>query len=221
MRLSPPLFLLLAGLVSGCAGEPFVDQGVTVSIQKTPNPILKGGTLDVCHSDSTPQAEITALADEQCATHGLKAVLVHRNRWQCRATSPHVSTFRCYDPDLRAADGTYLNPFNQNQVAEWEKRTGKKAPAYGVTRGPVVSPPSPPAETPLPAIEGAPPPPPPAPISVAPTSSTAPLTADDIAGKPAIPVQPVRMTPPPQPVAPPTESDFKLPVGSWGDHFQD
>ncbi|MBC7908023.1 MAG: hypothetical protein H7Y60_14945 [Rhodospirillaceae bacterium] len=215
MRVAPPLFLLLAGLVSACAVEPFVDLGTAVTVQKTAPASTLGGIIYICHSDDTPWNQVTTLAEEQCGTHGLKPLLMETQRWQCRATSPNRTRFSCVDPNMRNADGSYVSPFDRTAVAAWEKRTGKKAPAYGATRGPVVSPPEPttvpPESVPGPAA------PPPAPIS-----AVQPLTPADIAGKPAIPVQqPFQTQAPPLPApAPLAPSSFTLEPGSWGHHFE-
>ncbi|MBC7950965.1 MAG: hypothetical protein H7Z12_03970 [Rhodospirillaceae bacterium] len=219
MRVAPPLFLVLAGLVSSCAAEPFVDTGMAVTVQKAPNTLLESGDIYICHSDSTPWDQVLGLAEEQCAAHGLKAVSSKTQRWQCRATSPHRSHFTCVDPDMRNTDGSYVNPFNSLEVGNWQKRTGKTAPAYRAARGTAVSPPAPATATPdiVPNPPG-PAAPPRAPISAVPPA----LTPADIAGKPAMPAQPPRMdSPPPPPPPAPVDGGFKLPVGSWGDSFQE
>lgn len=221
MRVTPPLFLLMAGLVSGCASqEPFVDVNnastatTNVTVQKTPSTVLRQGRVYVCHGGNPQWAEVTALAEEQCAVHGLKSVFMVTQRWQCRATAPHRSNFMCVDPEMREADGTYVNPFVPQAVRAWEQRTGKTAPDYHANRGALVSPPAPTTVAPD-ALPG-PAAPPPAPISAAPSA----LTPAGIAGKPAMPTQPLRMETPPPPPAP-ADDGFKLPVGSWGEHFQD
>lgn len=218
MRITSPLFLLMAGLVSGCAvEEPFVDTvSASVTVQKTPSNVLRDGYVHVCSGERTPSNEVTTLAEEQCAVHGLKSVLVGTDHWQCRATAPHRTTFMCVDPDMRNADGTYVNPFTPGATGAWERQTGKTARNYRANRAPMVSPPAP---TPV-APESVPGPaaPPPAPISAVPPA----LTPADLAGKPAMPTQPLRVeTPPPPPPPSPVGDGFKLPVGSWGDHFQE
>ncbi|MBX9635654.1 MAG: hypothetical protein K2X44_11790 [Magnetospirillum sp.] len=213
MRLSPPLFLLLAGFVSGCAEEPFVDHGISVTVQKEKQPIQRG--IRVCYNSHTPWSEVIALAEEQCATHGLKPSLQENQRWQCRTTAPHLAGFICVDPEMRNPNGSYVNPLIPRDVADWEKRTGKKAPTYGAVRGATSSPATPDSQ-PAAALGSAPPP---APVAVSPPPPL--LTPNDIAGKPSMPNRPLLMDTQPPPPPLPTEGSFKLPVGSWGDAFQD
>lgn len=210
MRLSRSI-VLLAGLVAACADpEPFLDLGQTVTVDKH-KPITSTGSFLLCYSGKTPEAEVEQLAQEQCGAYGLQPLLTNKTRWQCRFTSPHAASYRCIAPEMRDALGEYINPFDKQAVANWERVNGKKAPSPALPQGPEVTVPP----TPAPANTGnQPPPPAPVPKSV--------LTPADIAGKPAAPKQslPAQPSPPPPPPLPDT-SGFSLPQGSWGDHFQE
>jgi hypothetical protein len=212
MRRLSPSIVLLAGLVAACADpEPFIDQGVTVTVDKT-KPLSDAGSFPICYSARTSAAQVEQLAREHCGALGLQPIMTQASRWQCRATSPHQNTYRCVDPDLREADGSYINPLDTRAVAMWEKLNGKKAKVRTRSPGPEVVLPAQPA----PADASTPPPPPPAPVP------ERVLTPADIAGKPAQPSQPVPIEPAPPPPPPlPNSSGFSLPQGSWGDHFQE
>jgi hypothetical protein len=145
-------------------------------------------------------------------------MLYQVQRQQCRMTSPHRATFRCYDPEMTTAAGTPVNPFDPRAVQAWEKRTGKTAKAHNfltVPGGPASNPAAPPAPD-----AAAKPASPDAPAIQPPL---APLTPADIAGRPAY--QPVQPPAAPTPSAPPAEAyppgNFSLPQGSWGDAFQE
>lgn len=246
MRASRLLPLSLVLLAAGCADpEPFVYDPLygTVRISKPVDPVLKTGLLYICYSDETPMSEVIDLARERCAAHGLQLSQTGATtRWSCKVASPHLASFSCYDPDM-ALNGRYINPFNRAAVAEWERRTGKKAKPHnfmtaeaendGEKRGSApqapfyVDAPAPPpasgvANTPAPAPAATAPaatplPQPPAPAQLTPVPA---LTPADIAGKPApAPAPRVQSAPPPPPPAP--VDDFSLPPGSWGDHFKE
>lgn len=236
MRLDRPLLLLLAALTAGCADpEPFIDFGSSTSptMSKPRDPVLTHGAVALCFSDATPWAEVEELARQACANHGLQIHSHSVTRWQCRATSPHSASFRCYDPEMVLPDGNPVNPFDAQDVARWEKLTGKMAKPHNAltARGGAASPAAPAASAPADAppapaaITAAPPAP--APVAPAPPAPAAPLSPADIAGKPPMPPRP-DLTPPPAAPAPapaqgayPTTDGFTLPQGSWGDHFQE
>lgn len=240
MRLDRPLLLLLAALTAGCADpEPFIDHGTmsTVDVTKPKDPVLTNGTVTMCYSDATPWAEVQELARQACARHGLQVSSATITRWQCRATSPHVALFRCYDPEMLMPDGSPVNPFKADEVRRWEQLTGKTAKPHNALTAPGAVSPAAPAPTAPPANspEAAPPasaPPARAPISATPPvpaapPMAAPLSPADIAGRPPMPPQP-QLPPPPAVNSPapaqgayPTNDGFTLPQGSWGDHFQD
>lgn len=235
MRVDRPLLLLLSALTVGCADpEPFVDTGIvsyaTPSLTKPIDSVIVTGQLYVCFSDKTPWAEVERLAAERCAAHGLTIYGSAVQRYQCRATSPHRALFRCYDPEMREANGLPVNPFDPEAVQRWEQRTGKTAKPHNAITGQALNQeraqdqnPGPDqgqdaTAQPLPPGAALPPPAsaPPAPAPVA------PLSPADIANKPPIPALPPRPQAPPPPAAGAYPTDgFTLPQGSWGDHFQE
>lgn len=246
MRADRPLLLLLAALTAGCADpEPFVDQGNPTflpRVEKPRDPVLERGFIALCFSDATPWSEVEKLALERCSAHGLQPMLYTMERQQCRMTSPHRATFRCYDPEMRTAAGTPVNPFDPRAVQAWEKRTGKTAKAHNFMTapgGPAANPAAAPeamaapGQAPLAAPAQAPQAipaqapqaiPAQAPLAVPAQAPLAPLTPADIAGRPAFqpPAPPLAA---PAPSAPPAEAyppgNFSLPQGSWGDAFQE
>lgn len=229
MRVDRPLLLLLSALTFGCADpEPFVDFGTITgkSPDKPQDPVLNTGRLNICFSDKTPWTEVEQLAAERCAAHGLRIYSSSVQRWQCRATSPHMASFQCYDPDMLHANGAPVNPFDPNDVDKWEKETGKTAkPHNAMTARSKGLPGAPPPAAATPAEAGAPgiaPAAPPAPAPAPAPAPVAPLSPADIAGKPPIPALPPRPAAPQRPAegAYPTEG-FTLPQGSWGDNFQE
>jgi hypothetical protein len=114
-------FVLLIALLGGCSmGEAFVDRremDKSIKKQKLPG---YDGQVSVCYGDDTPRAERDRLAAEACEVYGLKAILVTEYKWQCRLTVPHMASYYCYDPDMRMADGSLVNPFSNSQVKAWE-----------------------------------------------------------------------------------------------------
>ena len=119
-------FILLLALVGGCSsGDAFVDRGyVEKSIKKQKLPGYDGA-VTVCYNGETPRAERDRLASEACEVYGLKAMLSTERHWQCRLTVPHRAEYYCYDPDLRMADGTLVNPFSSSQVKAWQQEHQK------------------------------------------------------------------------------------------------
>ncbi len=121
---------ILVTLVCGCSSdEAFVDRREMVrSIKKQKLPGYDG-QVTVCYDSDTPRAERDRLAAEACEVYGLRAILDTDNRWQCRFTTPHQANYYCYDPDMRMADGTLVNPFSSSQVSAWqrERRTNSRA----------------------------------------------------------------------------------------------
>ena len=234
MRAHRPLILLIAALGAGCADpEPFVNVGgsISPSYSKPLDPVIEYGRFNICYSDATPWAEVEALAAERCGAYGLTARATTVTRWQCRATSPHIADFFCYDPEMVTAAGSPVNPFDHNAVKAWEAKTGKKAKPHNTLSGnrlTVQTPaaiPGPPTDTPPPATapadSTATPAPPPS-LTAAPTPA---LTPADIATRPAI-SQPEPLPAAPAPTA--TSSgpaypvdNFTLPQGSWGDAFKE
>ncbi|OAN50130.1 hypothetical protein A6A04_01600 [Paramagnetospirillum marisnigri] len=127
--LRPVAFALIVLVLAGCAdGGAFVDRNYTVmSVKKQKLPGYNGQVL-VCYDDKTPLAKRDELAGEACEVYGLKSMLVLEQKWQCRVTKPHQATYACYDPEMRMADGRYVNPFSGSQVNAWAQEQGK-APA--------------------------------------------------------------------------------------------
>lgn len=242
MRADRPLLLLLAALTAGCADpEPFVDQGdptYRIKVDKPRDTVLEKGMVSMCYSDATPWAEVEQLAQERCSAHGLQPAFYAIERRQCRMTSPHRATFRCYDPEMTTESGAPVNPFDPRAVQAWEKRTGKTAKAHnfltapgGPAANPAAIPPAAPTPETIPQTTSSPPPlqtPPTAPVQAplaAPVQAPlAPLTPEGIAGRPAYQPYPPRPANP-APSAPPAEAyppgNFSLPQGSWGDAFQE
>lgn len=114
-------FVLLIALLGGCSmGEAFVDRremDKSIKKQKLPG---YDGQVSVCYGGDTPRDERDRLAAEACEVYGLKAILVTEHKWQCRLTVPHMANYYCYDPDMRMADGSLVNPFSNSQVKAWE-----------------------------------------------------------------------------------------------------
>lgn len=244
MRVDRSLLLLLAALTAGCAEpEPFVDSDYDPAarsklvITKPVDPVVLNGRLRICYSDTTPWAEVLALATERCASHGLQVYPTGVQRYQCRATSPHRATFTCYDPEMIKADGTPVNPFDPEAVTAWEKATGKTAkphnfmtlPGGATVPGGAVPPAAQPAAPPPPAAGADQPPAPMAPVLTRPVPApaarpTPPLNPADIGNRPPMPppapVPQAVPAPTPGKGAYPAEDGFTLPQGSWGDHFE-
>lgn len=205
-------------MLAGCAEGPFIDRGTAVTVEKPQDSVLISGSVNICHADSTPLAEIEALAAEACARHGAQPVLTNSTRWQCAMNNPHRRTYACRVPGLVDERNKPINPADHKAVEAWKKRTGKTAlPRAGAEAGADVAPA--PAASPsatLPAPAAAP--------AAAPLAPLRPLSPADIAGRPAHAPAPLALPPAPAPAGPPLATGtpgFNLPVGSWGDAFQE
>ncbi|WP_239988486.1 hypothetical protein [Paramagnetospirillum kuznetsovii] len=114
------VLVLVAAAVTGCAsGEAFVDRSYTVrSVKKQKLPGYNG-TLTVCYDGDAPTEKRDHLASEACEVYGLQAILIQEYKWQCRLTVPHLAVYSCVDPNMRLANGSYINPFMPGQVDRW------------------------------------------------------------------------------------------------------
>lgn len=205
MRFVRPLLLLLPGLLAGCAEAPFIDMGTAsttvVSIDKPTDTLLETGSFRICHASETPMSEVAALAEERCGEYGLKTAQGITQRWQCRISAPHRTTFSCFDPGMTDETGAYVNPFDKRAVAAWEKRTGKTFKLKN------------------PRLIGLP-------VQIQPTPGTAAESAVETVPAPMENAAPAEEEPAivplpaPPPPAPPVDSGFTLPQGSWGDAFK-
>lgn len=194
-----PLVLLLGG----CADTLFVDAPINAFIDKTEDRVAKYGNFQICHDSATPMSEIQALADEECGRLGWQSQWVHTQKWQCRLTAPHMSTFQCFVPGYVDQTGKPVNPANKKAFLKWQQsqKQAQKGDKAGVT--PLTGTPAAPAG------------------SVGePAVSTRPLTPADIAGKPSIPGAPLPVEPAPVQGAYPS-GGFTITPGGWGEHFQD
>lgn len=232
MRADRSLLLLLAALTAGCADpEPFVDQGnptFSIKLDKPRDSVLETGTLNICYSAATPWSDVEALAQERCGAHGLQATFSQTTRNQCRATAPHRARFTCYDPEMKTAQGTPVNPFDPNAVAAWEKRTGKTAKPHNFLTapgGPAANPTAAPPPAVAPSSDAATPAVPATPAVAGPApTALPPLTPEAVADRPAFQPYPPRSAPPattPAPAEAYPVDNFTLPQGSWGDAFQE
>jgi hypothetical protein len=114
-------------LLGGCADQrqAFVDRMYDATVQK-PKPAGSGGVVNVCYRDDTPAEERERLAAEACADWGLRPLLTGGQRWQCTLLVPHLATYHCVDPNMRFADGVYVDPFNRQDVEDWQaEKAGK------------------------------------------------------------------------------------------------
>lgn len=111
---------VIVALVGGCSSdEAFVDRREmdrSIKKQKLPG---YDGSVTVCYDSDTPRAERDKLAAEACEVYGLKALLRTEAKWQCRLATPHQANYSCYDPDMRMANGTLVNPYSNSQVNAW------------------------------------------------------------------------------------------------------
>lgn len=208
--------LVIAATVAACAEPPFIEAKGSNLVDKPDDRMRTTGQFTVCHGDGD-FGVAEQIARQRCASYGFQSQLVWEGRYQCRASAPHQAMFRCYHPDLTAENGDFINPFDPAAIEEWRKRTGKVPPASPVpgweTGETVIVPglPSPTAEAP-----GAPPPAALGPAVVGPIPST-PGPAD-------IPGWPVPEIKPPPPLPPSLEAPgggFSLPMGSWGQAFEE
>lgn len=122
------LFVLaLLGALAACGTEkPFVDFPVTpmgYTVAKQPDIVRMQGHFNVCYAEKDA-AEAQKLADETCQRYGLQAMRASSSRYQCRITTPHLTTYVCIDPKMRMPDGTYINPLNKLEVQAWQKLQG-------------------------------------------------------------------------------------------------
>ena len=96
MTLRTKIWAVLAAsaLLAGCGAKPWVDSRAEGgSLER-----VGESTLDrpaVCFADSTPMAEVQALAEHECQRTGRHAVAVGVERWQCRLVTPHRAVFQC------------------------------------------------------------------------------------------------------------------------------
>lgn len=201
---------LSATMLSACAEAPFVATKPTDILAKPDDGMRRTGQFSVCFAGDD-QAEAERVARQRCASHGFQTMFVTVTRYQCRVTAPHQATFRCYHPDLvDEKGGSYLNPFDAVAVEQWRKRTGKTPPAQPVPgwSAPMAAEPAP-LGAPAPAALG------PAQPGPVPPSAASPE---------AVPVPPVpEVSPPlPQPLPPDLSggTGFSLPMGSWGEAFE-
>jgi hypothetical protein len=122
--------IIVLALLAGCSSAgAFVDRremDLSTKKQRLPG---YDGNVRVCYESDTPRAERDRLADEACEVYGLKALLIMEQRWQCRLTTPHLASYYCYDPSMRMANGTLVNPFSNSQVKAWraEQAAGNAA----------------------------------------------------------------------------------------------
>jgi hypothetical protein len=212
-RLPMPVLLLSGALVlAGCASDTvFVNHEISQLIEKGQDTVLKSGVVEICHSGSAPWPEIEALAAEECATQGWQAEFYMTQKWQCRMTAPHLSTFRCFLPEYADKYGRHLNPADRKAYRAWAKARGTKAAAHPAAAG------TGPAETTVPAQGVAESTSVPSPVLI---PAARPLRPEDIAGKPPASAQPLALPPVPAPQAYPS-GDFTLTPGSWGDQFRE
>ncbi|HSV30032.1 MAG TPA: hypothetical protein VLL76_10755 [Candidatus Omnitrophota bacterium] len=192
------------GLLAACAEGPFIDRPLEGKVRKPSDAIIERGRVNVCYASAGEFAAAEKIAVDTCGAYGLQARLEFHDRYQCRLSTPHLATFQCYDPDMTDRFGQYINPFNEQAVAEWRKRTGGK-------KGPTV-----PRATIIPGVPSAgatataPKPAEPTPVPPPPTAAPAPTPA------------PAPAAPEPAPPAPPPpniDGGFTLHPGSWGDAF--
>jgi len=128
MCLFQPLLLAaaFASLAACSLGEPFVEREVSSTLYSAvviakPRPAGYNGVVNVCYTSDTTVEERDQLASEACAVWGLKARVASLQRWQCKFFIPHLATYRCYDPDMRNKNGSYVDPFDEAQVESWRQ----------------------------------------------------------------------------------------------------
>ena len=116
--------LFWVGLVlGGCAlaEPPFVVQPNTVTVSKEKDNLHRFGIVQVCYGQSDFE-DAKALAAETCKEYGLESIAIRTERYQCKITAPHRTTFRCYDPKMRYPNGKWVNVMNQNAVTQWRQQ---------------------------------------------------------------------------------------------------
>lgn len=110
-------------MLSGCSisERPFiwVDPLLTINKQLASDTLHRYGTVIVCYNDEDAKAA-RALAADTCAEYGMKSLWVSADRMQCKMSAPNRMVFRCYDPQMRFANGAWVNPFSKNMVKMWQ-----------------------------------------------------------------------------------------------------
>jgi hypothetical protein len=129
------VLMLVTAAVAGCAGgEAFVDRNyMTKSVKKQKLPGYDG-TVAVCYDGGASREKRDQLAGEACEVYGLQAMLVLERKWQCRLTVPHMASYVCVDPQMRFANGTYVNPFSPSSVAAWKQQQDPQTDDEAVKR---------------------------------------------------------------------------------------
>lgn len=152
--------LALLAVLGGCSsGGPYVYIDPTVTLTKVPDLIRKNGYFMVCHGDDELGAA-DGLAAETCADYyKLTALRMADRRYQCSWSKPHLAVYYCVNPEMRMADGRYVNPLNKTDVAQWQAQQQLLRPAmqrHGETPPPLPAGVTPAAPSPGPAELGAP-----------------------------------------------------------------
>ena len=133
-------WLAMAWGLAGCtlAEPPFVYTNVQLSVAKQSDQIRQTGLLAVCYHDpDLPQAR--ALALSSCRQYGLQMMERVIQHHQCKLSAPEKLVVRCYDPQMRFADGSWVNPLNSTEVHAWrvEQHTITGKPFDEIYAGPV------------------------------------------------------------------------------------
>ncbi|MEW5729407.1 MAG: hypothetical protein AB1918_16385 [Pseudomonadota bacterium] len=215
--------LACAAALAACAEGPFIDHDINVQLDKPVDTVAGSGVVYVCYGGDEQFAAAEAMAAKACAAYGLQSFLVRSDRYQCRLTTPHRALFRCFHPDMLDAHGEPINPFSRKAVKDWERRTGKQPPA-SLRRNPAAPQPQGGESPEAPAAEAAPPAPPAAVLTPVPSPAPKPAAPPRPPGPADIPSWPQAQppAPPPAPIvapAPLAPESFTLPVGTWGDAF--
>lgn len=217
--------LACAAALAACSEGPFLDHDISFQVDKALDPVVTNGTLYVCYEGEEQLPEAMALARKTCAAYGLQASLGVTYRYQCRLTTPHRAMFHCFHPDMLDAQGSPINPLNPKAVDAWMERTGKQPPA-SLRRNPLAPQPRSEDQPAAPGPEEAPSAPPPAVMTPVPAPTPSPAAPPRAPGPADIPSWPQASqppAPPPAPIAAPAPlapESFTLPVGTWGDAFE-
>jgi len=188
MRRAVVFGLLIA--VGACAEAPFIDRGITVTLTKPSDRLMRSGTFNICFNDGD-EDKAWAMAKETCGQYGLVTLLVGRTlRYQCRISAPHTQAFQCVDPTMKFANGTYVNPLNREQLKLWKRQQERLAARKAQGREGVPTSDATTGEAPI----GE------APIGEAPLAARRPVAAADAEAAPV----------------PPIDTNFNLPAGDWG-----
>lgn len=221
------LIVTASTVLAGCTEAPFVEREINSNIEKPINNVTRTGTAIVCHADSAPWTAVEAEAADACGQYGYFSRFVQTQRYQCRITAPHQSTFACYHPDMTDTQGVLINPSDEKAVLAWQKRTGKMKPRprialpqdqQAVSATLPSGPQTPHSSMPVAQPENATMPQAP---SAAAAPAYRPLTPADIAGKPGLEPAPILAEPPPVVPLYPSGGGYTLPPGSWGQHFEE